>query len=243
MKIKRRFRLQEKDFLPTAFLILAGGFIILILCYLKLLFDYQTIAANSKSVYVQTDGGESLLARKKNLYFRTEESIQSFVRDWVKLQYTFSGNILDKEGKIVPDLGVELEIDRRNFKIPTNAFNASFALPPEIQKSFLAVLATEWVDNSYFSSSNDKIVTEFIIDEMGLPKAYEKQKHTWEVPLIAKVIYRGDGSQNIRYYRKVISVKAINVPNSSPLPNASVYEFLTYEWQKKGLQIIGIKNL
>lgn len=243
---KKNFRFEQKDILPTAFLLLSGCFALITLAYLKLLFDFNVLTKNSHSALVQMSDGNSFIATKaKSKYYRSPESIQSYIRNWLNLQYTFSGSITQANGKAVPDQGIPLNIARKSLNVPINTYNSSFAIIPEVRNPYLAVLVEKWVDPSYFNGSSSKITSELIIDEMGLPQEVEhKGKNTaWEVPVIAKVVYHSpDGKQSIKYLRRRFIVHAIDFPSSAPKESSSIYEKLTYEWSKQGLQIIGIKN-
>ena len=241
----KKFRFEQKDILPSAFLILGGCFTLLTIFYLKLLFDYHILLKNSHSTLVQMNNGNSFIATKaKSKYYRSPESIKNFIGNWLILHYTFSGSITQAEGKVLPDKGVDLNISGKAFKVPINTYNSSFALIPEVRNSYLAVMAAKWVDPTYFTGSSI-VTTEVIIDEMGTPQEVERKgkKTAWEVPVIAKIIYHSpDGSQSIKYLRRKFLVLAIDFPSSPPQQSSSIYERLTYEWSKQGLQIIGIKN-
>ena len=243
---KKNFRFEQKDILPTAFLILSGCFAFITLAYLKLLFDSHVLMKNSHSVLIQTNTGDSFIATKaKSKYYRSPESIQSYIRNWLNLQYTFSGSITQADGKAVPDQGIPLNIANKPLKVPVNSYNSAFALIPEVRNPYLAVLVEEWVHSSYFNSSSSKVTSEVIIDEMGLPQEIEHKgkKTAWELPVIAKVVYHSpDGEQVIKYLRRRFMVRAIDFPSSPPKKSASIYEQLTYEWSQQGLQIVGIKN-
>ena len=244
---RQKFRFEQKDILPTAFLILGGCFSLLTIFYLKLLFDYHVLMKNSFSSLVQMNDGSSFIAIKaKSKYYRSPENIKSYIGNWLNLHYTFSGSITQAEGKVVPDRGVDLTIAGKAFKVPINTYNSSFALVPEVRNPYLAVMANKWVNPTYFSGSPSSIITtEVIIDEMGLPQEIEHkgQKKAWSVPVIAKIVYHSpNGSQSIKYLRRKFLVLAIDFPSSPPKKSSSIYERLTYEWSKQGLQIIGIKN-
>ena len=245
-KGKKNFRFEQKDLLPTAFIVLSGCFTLITLAYLKLIFDYHVLMKNSHSTLVQTNDGNSFIATKaKSKYYRSPEVIQSYIGNWLNLQYTFSGSITQPDGKAVPDRGIPLSIAGKSLKVPINTFNSSFAIIPEVRNPYLAVLVEKWVDPSYFSGSSSIITSEVIIDEMGLPQEidYKGKNTVWQVPVIAKIIYHSpNGSQSIKYLRRKFTVRAIDFPLSPPKNSSSIYEKLTYEWSKQGLQIIGIKN-
>lgn len=243
---RKKFRFEQQDVLPTAFLIMGSCFTLLTVAYLKLLLDYHVLTKNSYSNLVQMNDGNSFIAIKaQSKYYRSSESIQSYIANWLNLHYTFSGSITQTNGKAVPDQGVSVNIAGKSFRVPINTYNSSFALVPEARNPYLAVVVEKWVDPAYFSGSSSIITSEVIIDEMGLPQEikHKGNKIVWEVPVIAKIVYHSpDGNQSIKYLQRKFIVKAIDVPTSAPQKSSSIYQKLTYEWSKQGLQIIGIKK-
>ena len=227
--------LKSRDVLPICFLSLAVTQILLVLFGVKIVMDQNSINAKMDRTLVQQEDGTTFVAETYPSSQRSPKAIKSFVRDWLKSQYSFSGTTLDSEGKVVKDWGIKVE----SIRVPLRAYSGSFAIPAELRNDFLKVLVTEWLPKDYFQEN--PTVVEIQIDEMSEPRLEDKKENIWQVVIIAQLNYQTSANNIfVKKFHRVVSVKPINIPPKKLSDIAPFSERLAYQWRERGLRIVGI---
>jgi len=227
--------LKSRDVLPICFLSLAITQILLVLFGVKIVFDQNTIKARMDRTLVQSEGGTTFIAEAYPSSKRSPGAIKSFVRDWLKEQYSFSGTALDQEGKVVKDFGIKVE----SVRVPVRAYSGSFAVPAEIRNDFLKTLVTDWLPKNYFD--DNPTIVEIQIDEMSEPRIKDKKQNTWQVIVIAQLNYQSPANTiSVKKFRRIISVRPIDIPQSKISDIAPFSERLAYQWRSRGFKVVGL---
>ena len=226
--------LKSRDLLPICFLSLAVTQILLVLFGVKIVFDQNAIRAKMDRTLVQSENGTTFVAKTYPSSQRSPTAIKSFVRDWLKEQYSFSGVTLDQEGKMIKDLGIKVE----SVRVPLRAYSGSFAVPAEKRNDFIKSLINEWLPQDYFSEN--PTIVEIQIDEMSEPRLKDKKQNIWEVIVIAQLNYQTPANAiSVKKFHRTVSVKPINIPAGELSDIAPFSERLAYQWRSRGLMVVG----
>ncbi len=228
--------LKSRDLLPICFLSLAVTQILLVLFGVKIVFDQNAISAKMYRTLVQEENGTTFVAETYPSSQRSPGAIKSFVRDWLKEQYSFSGVTLDQEGKMIKDLGIKVE----SVRVPLRAYSGSFAVPAESRNDFIKSLINEWLPQDYFSEN--PTIVEIQIDEMSEPRL-DKKQNIWEVIVIAQLNYQTPANAiSVKKFRRIISLKPIAIPQTKISDIAPFSERLAYQWRSRGLKVVGLEE-
>lgn len=230
--------LKTPNVLPICFLSLAVTQILLFLLGVKLALDYQQIKANMNRTLVQEADGTTFVAETYTGSHRPPGAIKAFVRDWLKAQYSFSGQTFDGEGKVIKDRGVNVD----SVRVPLSAYSASFAIPTQLRNDFLKVLVREWLPKNYFESNHT--IVEFLILEMSEPKLKNSKDKIWEVAVIAELNYQTPSNEFFTQdFERSVLLKPINIPPAKLTKISPFSERLAYQWRSRGLKVVGLDAL
>jgi hypothetical protein len=171
----------------------------------------QFIAAGSPPVVELADGTtvETVALRGDD---RPPEVIKDFVNEAVKGLYSWRSivkNSNDKEGGFEKDSGVDVDYGFKKIKIPTAAWERSFALDTKLQAGFLQKIA-QIIDSL---SPKGAIETTLLVERIGEPK--QQSKGVWNVDVVSTLIVMRRGSEGNPEYVPInqrLTVKAVPVP-------------------------------
>ncbi len=130
--------------------------------------------------------------------------------------------------------------------MPTAAYEASFAFPPKLARSYLKFLAKNWVPKNYFSQQ--PTVTKMLIKDVSPVKkisAKNSREIRYSIGISGQFLEYNStkitGSK--RTWNRRIILSSIPPPINPPKETSSAYEILSYQWLKYGLRIVDIKSL
>ena len=189
---------------------------------------------------MQLPDGSSFVGEPKPANYRHPKTVKQFVEDWVVTAFTLTGTLGDGEDAL-PDRGIPVP---GVGNVPTNAVAASFGYIDSRRQDFLKNYVEEgWIPEDYFSA--DPTTTTIHLDQVSEPILIDPDEQTYSVKVVASVnqIFEDDPIGKIDYYRKEIIVTSIPIPRVAPGEDASILEKLSYEWRKRGLQIVDANPL
>lgn len=235
MKKFPQIKLDERDILAISFAAIAIAWFAQVGVSYWFSRSCNQLATGSRT-FVQEIGGNAFVAEPKHPDYRDPAVVKNFVKNWVTILFTWSGQLAGASGKEpIRDPGVPLASGK---KVPTNAANAAFAMTASRREQFLeSILAEGWIPEDYFSG--DPTTTVLEIDELGEPLLVDPDRQIYSVKVVASIANYRDGQPTgkVDYYRQEVIVAPIPIPQTAPAPNASIYEQLSYEWRKRGMQI------
>ena len=192
------------------------------------------LARRPAPTLVELEDGKSIQVGAEDALYRSPQSIKTFVSQSMTMLFTASGTLPADSSqaalKPTPDPGVEVGGRK---KVPTPAWEASFALSEDFRMAFLQELA----DITPMSMSSGTTQTMLVINHLSEPEQLESGK--WRVQMIAN-LYTFTGSDRIGQavpVNKDIYVKAIYV-TPQPLPeSATEIQRAVYKIRAAGLEI------
>jgi hypothetical protein len=185
---------------------------------------------------VQLDGGKSVLVEPVASNYRTEEVIDSFVKESMTLLFTWNVVNKDSGSRRIVDKGVEVG----EGKVPTRTWQASFAIANDFRETFLQEMAASFIPAGVLSGDAQSTL---LIESLSTPT--QVKPGVWEVDMVAfLVVFDGRSPQGrSTSFNKTIVVKAVEEA-LDPLPEeTSPIQKAVYETRSKGLVIDEIYEL
>jgi len=205
-------------------------------------FLYSSFSANSKSpTLVQLAGGKTITAATVDSHVRSADVIKKFVAVNISSLMSWSVQLsadVTQGGSPILDAGIEV-VSLRGLKkkIPTTAWQASFAFAEDLRKGILASVA-ELVPAEVFTG-NAKVV--LVIKSISPPEEIEKGK--WKVSLVSNLITFtavNQAGESVPF-NKEIFIQTIDIPTLKP--DASPLDEAIYKVRSSGLEIYAMRDL
>ncbi|MGF1498509.1 MAG: hypothetical protein ACFB8W_17050 [Elainellaceae cyanobacterium] len=229
------FKLDSSDILPLAFAGLSLGILTLSLGLFWLAYSFSKLANQPVPTLVQQVDGRTFTVRAADRLHREPEVIRRLISDWAVMTFTW-GTLPDEQGTTVDD-GVKITGQER---VPTSAWEASFALAPDFRDIFLEKMATEVVPDGVFDGAVSAVL---VPQHISAPQA-AGEGH-WQVDLVAtRIIF--DTTNPAGYtvpFNRTIYVGAIEPPREPLIANASEYQQTVYRMLEGGVQIVEIRPM
>jgi hypothetical protein len=231
----QRFKLDSSDILPLAFAGLSVGVLALSAALFWLAVSFSKLANQPVPTLVQQVDGRAFTVRPADYLHREPEVIRQLVSDWAVMTFTWGTLPGDSGG--VADEGVKVS---RHERVPTTAWEASFALAPDFRDSFLEKLATDIITDGVFEGTVSAVL---VPQHISLPQA-AGEGH-WQVDLIAtRIIFDSTNPAGLTVpFNRRFFVKAIEPPQEPLIANASEYQQVAYQMLEGGVQIVEIRPL
>lgn len=232
---------SEKDILSLSF---AGltlfSLVIAVSTYLSAQ-SCSRLAKGAKATLIQQLDGEAFIANPKPANYRNPVMVRRYVGNWVAYTFSLTGELNVSGGQKISDQGLNLD----GQQIPTNVISASYARAANKRKAFVqAYLQEGLVPEDYFY---DAPTTKFVeIDSLGDAQVIDEKKQIYAVNVVATISEHQNGKPTgeVDFYRRQIIVASIPIPQQKPSANSnSIYQQLSYQWRKEGLQIQEINPL
>ena len=238
---KNKAKIGEKDILALSF---AGLTLFALVVALSSFFSARScsrLAKGANFTLVQQLDGTAFVASPKVANYRDPKIVRNYVNNWVTYVFTLNKNLSRAGDKQVFDQGIVVKGQR----IPTNVVSGSYAWSATKRDGFIAAYLKEGlIPVNYF---NDESLTtqEVEIDSLGDAQLIDEEEQIFTVNVVATVTRYENGkpTEDVNYYRRKITVAAIPIPQKKPDANASIYQKLSYQWRKEGLQIRTIETL
>ncbi len=240
----KRKRLHSKHCL-TIYLIIMPLWMMLLT--LMIYFDSNNIYKLTKKqpdTWIQLNSGATILARAKEPWFRSDETIIELVKPWAIASLSWSGKLADgskDNGVIIGDK-----------KITLTAWSASTLLNAKFQPFWRKKLAEmtpvevfQGISSSTDNSYQAKIESVFYLENEEKLKPIMIQKGYWQIDLIGHIslINLNDMvGENIPINQRII-LKAIPYLSIDPNQKLTDTQLAAYRWRTKGLEIIKIQEL
>jgi hypothetical protein len=196
---------------------------------------------------VQLADGTSITATTLGNKERSPQVVQNFVQSTLVKMFTWNGTkpilALDQVGKPIPDLGVDVAVEKGTKKIASAAYQASFALSEDFRKSFMSRVA-DLTPNDIFFNRGTASKTSIILLPLQVGAPRKIQEGEWSVPIVANLMFIGgkySASGEVIPFNKEIFVRAVSIPkfsNGSDETNQIIYLA-----RQSGLEIYAIRDL
>lgn len=166
---------------------------------------WQHLKLHNQAVLVQLATGETLQATPQAPLYRTDESIQMFVRSTLTALYTWPGYLPDASGVLVPDAGQLIQTDTGELRLPSRAYVASYALAEDFQYPFRETLAG-MIPSTIYGGGVEAVL---LIDQISTPKKVAPGR--WQVDVVAalKILDTSSNRADVLPYNRRITVTAI----------------------------------
>ena len=201
------------------------------------------LAKGANATLVQQPDGTAFIANPKPANYRDPLVVKRFVGNWIEYAFTLSGELDISGQKKIDDRGIVAW----GMRIPTNVISSAYAWSANKRKEFIEAYLTEGlVPEDYFTESSSTSTTiEVEIDSLGQAKLIDEKKQIFRVNVVATLSKHSNGTPTgeVDFYRKTITVASIPIPQKKPSANDSIYQQLSYQWRKEGLQIQEINPL
>jgi len=209
--------------------------------------EIKILAKTPPPTLYQTVNGEVEIVKQYPYNYRRDSVIQKYVQRWAETQFTWSG-VIKKETEEIRDPGISIDkIEYPNVKVPSSAYYASFAFPENLQKSYLAYLAKEWVPKDYYSSISPTVT---LMEIKGLSPVskieVEGDERLFYSVKISGILqeYKATRPTGItRHWQREIILVSVPPPIKKPNEMANLYERFSYQWKRSGLQIYDIRGV
>jgi len=203
---------------------------------------YNSLASNTKSpTLVQLAGGKTVTAATVDSHIRSADVIKKFVAVNISSLMSWSVHLssdITQGGSPILDAGIEVvSLRGSKKKVPTTAWQASFAFAEDFRKGILASVA-ELVPTDVFTG-NAKVV--LVIKSISPPEEIEKGK--WKVSLVSNLITFSTVNQAGESvpFNKEIFIQTIDIPTLKP--DASPLDEAIYRVRSSGLEIYAMRDL
>jgi hypothetical protein len=205
-------------------------------------FLYSSLSSNQKSpTLVQMTGGKTLTASSVDSNTRSPDVIKRFVALNISNLMSWSVQLsadVTQGGSPILDSGIEVvSLRGMKKKVPTTAWQASFAFAEDFRKGILASVS-ELIPAEVFTG-NAKVV--LVIKSISPPEEVEKGK--WKVSLVSNLITFSAANQAGESvpFNKEIFIQTIDIPvlksDAAPLEEA------IYKVRSAGLEIYAMRDL
>ena len=227
-------KLDSSDILPLAFAGLSVGVFVLASVVFWLAVSYSKLAAQKPPTLVQQIDGQAFTVRSADYDYREPEVMRRLVSNWATLTFTW-GKPPGNQAK--PDEGMKVAGGDR---VPSSAWEASFALSPNFRETFLQKLAADVVPDGVF----DGKVSAVLVPQTVSPPQAVGEGH-WQIDLIAtRIIFdeQNPSGRSVPFNRRFY-VRAIEPPQAPLIENASPYQRIVYRMLEGGVQIEEIRPI
>lgn len=206
------------------------------------------VARKSPPVLVQTVSGESLSVRGIGGDERDSVAIKRFTGEILTLMLSWSGYLPPEtvQDTTTPklDQGIKLRVegDNTDYLLPTQSWEASFALEPQFRQEFLPKLA-KFVPDSVFQGRS----TVFYVPQMvGEPKKLGQGR--WKLEVIGTLFVISDDNQlgTLIKFNRTVYVRAITPMFAQGIPRESKYPQLASkvaQFRQAALEIYAMTDL
>ena len=235
-----KLKLGERDILALSFAVLTLCFLILGTASYLSARSCSRLAKGGNATLVQQLDGTAFIANSKPPNYRDPLVVRRYVGSWVAHTFALSGELDISEKQKIADQGIVVEGRR----IPTNVLSGAYAWAANKRQEFIQAYMEEGlVSKDYFNHSST--TQEVEIDELGQAQLIDEEKQIFSVNVVATISKHQDGQPTgkVQFYRRKIIVASIPIPLQKPAANASIYQQLSYQWRKEGLQIQEINPL
>lgn len=214
---------------------------------LHLLVAANTIRIANKPVpsQVQLSSGEAIATKAVDKNHREEIVITNFVNKVLTALYTANGYIPPKtpeEGsKPITDPGVVIKgKSGKGKRITTSAYEASFALNPQIRKDFLENMV-EVIPQTIFSQGKQLI---FVPSHISPPIPIKGKPGRWKVNVVANlyVFQNGKSLNKAIAFNKEVYLKAVDPPKFDKEVSSSITRLIE-DYRQAGLEISEMREL
>ncbi|MFM7887347.1 MAG: hypothetical protein ACKPCM_11790 [Pseudanabaena sp.] len=227
------------------FLVLLGVLVLSVINSIGLFsiyFLYSSFSNSSKSpTLVQLAGGKTITAATVDSHVRSADVIKKFVAVNTSSLMSWSVQLsadVTQGGSPILDAGIEVvSLRGSKKKVPTTAWQASFAFAEDFRKGILASVA-ELVPADVFTG-NAKVV--LVIKSIRPPEEIEKGK--WKVSLVSNLITFtavNQAGESVPF-NKEIFIQTIDIPTLKP--DASPLDEAIYKVRSSGLEIYAMRDL
>jgi hypothetical protein len=227
------------------FLVLLGVLVLSVINFIGLFsiyFLYSSFSASAKSpTLVQLAGGKTITAATVDSHIRSADVIKKFVAVNISSLMSWSVQLsadVTQGGSPILDSGIEVgSLRGSKKKVPTTAWQASFAFAEDFRKGILASVA-ELVPIDVFTG-NAKVV--LVIKSISPPEEIEKGK--WKVSLVSNLITFtaiNQAGESVPF-NKEIFIQTIDIPTLKP--DASPLDEAIYKVRSSGLEIYAMRDL
>ncbi|MEM9803954.1 MAG: hypothetical protein AAF959_01650 [Cyanobacteria bacterium P01_D01_bin.56] len=198
---------------------------------------WQHHKMHNQAVLVQLTTGETLQATPQTPLYRTDDSIQAFVRSTLTAFYTWPGYLPDAAGVPVPDEGQLIQTDAGELRLPSRAYVASYALAEDFQHPFRETLAG-MIPSTVYGGGVEAIL---LIEQISAPTKVAAGR--WQVDVVAtlKILDTSSNRAEVLPYNRRLTVTAIDpaVPDATATPHQQAILGV----RQSGLQIEAIVPL
>lgn len=215
------------------------GFFVLLLTQMVMCGKVNNLEHSNAPAFVQTVSGEGIPIEAKNPYFRSEETVRSFLNDWLLLAHNWGDEITGDDGKPQKDLGQKAGNGKT---VPTGPFVATFAMEPGFAQAWADILIKDYQLPTYL---NGKKTRTMVIRHLGTPKVESDGKKI-SVRVVADWYEKSKDDKNsiVTYsFRKIIVMTPVDVPVSPLKKNASAFDKAIYSVLAKGVRITSIEPI
>jgi hypothetical protein len=227
------------------FLVLLGVLVVSVINSIGLFsiyFLYSSFSASAKSpTLVQLAGGKTITAATVDSHIRSADVIKKFVALNISSLMSWSVQLstdVTQGGSPILDAGIDVvSLKGSKKKVPTTAWQASFAFAEDFRKGILASVA-ELVPADVFTG-NAKVV--LVIKSISPPEEIEKGK--WKVSLVSNLITFtavNQAGESVPF-NKEIFIQTIDIPTLKP--DASPLDEAIYKVRSSGLEIYAMRDL
>ncbi|MEM9088788.1 MAG: hypothetical protein AAGC93_08605 [Cyanobacteria bacterium P01_F01_bin.53] len=198
---------------------------------------WQQHQRQNTAVLVQLSTGESIQAEPRDALYRSEASIQSFVRSTLGGLYTWPGYLPDNSGQLIVDQGQEIQTDSGVLRLPSRALVATYALSEDFQHPFRETLA-DMIPSAVYGGGVEAVL---LIDQLSRPTTMTAGR--WQVDVVANLKLVDTTTQKANYipYNHRITVAAVDPAVMDPA--ATPHQQAMLRMRQSGLQITAIAPL
>ncbi len=204
------------------------------------------VARKPPPVLVQTQGGESFTVKGIGARQRDAESIKRFTGEILTLMLSWSGYLppetIEESTSPKLDPGIKLTADNQQYLLPTQSWEASFAMEPEFREEFLPTLA-QFVPESVFQG---KTTVFYVPSLVGEPEKVGPGQ--WKVDVMGMLYVIRDDNQlgDLIPFNRTVYLRAITPMFERSLPLESHHPQLAQkvaEIRQAALEIYAIADL
>ena len=203
---------------------------------------YGSLSSNQKSpTLVQLTGGKTITASSVDSNTRSPDVIKRFVALNISSLMSWSVQLssdVTQGGSPILDSGIEvLSLHGMKKKVPTTAWQASFAFAEDFRKGILSSVA-ELIPPDVFTGNANVVL---VIKSISPPEEVEKGK--WKVSIVSNLITFSAANQvgESVPFNKEIFIQTIDIP--VPKSDASPLDEAIYKVRASGLEIYAMRDL
>ncbi len=203
--------------------------------------NYNSLASKPTPRLVELTTGETMPVNAIGSLDRKPETIKKFTKDIFTLMFTWTGHIKGANGQNFADPGVKIT-SLGNKKLPTVAWESSFALSANYRREFLKYLFSVAPSEAIF---NDSIDVVFVPVNISNPVQL-KEGH-WQINLVSNLlVIKNRETRKIIPFNKKIFIKAVEPPDYKHIPSDNAHSAIVgiiSAIRQPGLEIEKIEDL